>query len=156
MDRFNTLHPKNYTKFKTIIDHYKNKVKDDYVNNKCIFFKERYEPHITYLYFGKQPFLKKKEILEECTSKFNKLSENEKKIKLDTIKLLRGRRADFVVVELEVHEKIKKIREEIYKKFDIKDTHTDYNPHITLGKLKNFQDFRPYPTTKVIFDCELK
>ena len=67
-----------------------------------------------------------------------------------------GRRADFVVVELEVHEKIKKIREEIYKKIDIKDTHTDYNPHITLGKLKNFQDFRPYPTTKVIFDCELK
>ena len=140
MIRCNTLRPIEYDSFKQNVDYYKHMLKNEL---KYDFFQEKYQPHITFLFFGDLSYNDKKASMEESKKLFNELDENEKIIHFGDIELLEGRNYSHVVIKLKISKKVEEIRTQLYKKYKFKDKHVDYKPHVTLGKYKSNRNFNP-------------
>jgi len=128
--RYNTLHPIEYSSFIKVIDEAKKTLKEKLGEN---FLEERYDPHITFIYHGKHPEVN--EIREECLGRFNELPDEAKAFTFGNVEVFHGRR-NYLVVKLEIDPRVSQLREELYEKYNIRDKIKVYNPHVTLGILK--------------------
>lgn len=153
--RYNTLFLENTTELQNDLRLIQQEIKAELDNNFLVDHRAADKGfHITFMYFGNQLDLTE-DIRVYIVNRVMDIPEKFRTITLGDLEVFHGRRDNYLVLKLEVPELLKQLRNELYVMYDIKDSIKLYNPHITLGKIKNASEldipsFEEVATTCII------
>lgn len=109
--------------------------------------------HLTFCYLGstKLSDIQLESLKSDLETGLNELSSEEKQITFDDYDIFKSRYShnfNHYVMRVNLSDVLKRFRNMIYKKYNIQDRISEYNPHITLGKLRKMSKVNHIPIPK--------
>lgn len=126
--------------FENYLRNTQNNLKELIGNN---FLIEHRELHLTFLFFGRG-FNANQDFINDVNLSVNSLDPKDKKIRFNKLDIFDTKFGKLLVLKVEVSERLKKLRNELYSKYGIEDKIKNYNPHVTLGKIRGNVNINPY------------
>jgi 2'-5' RNA ligase len=110
------------------------------------FLPERYKLHITFLFYKNHPFNNPEAFKQDIQQQLLQLTHQERTISFGSVEVWSTRRGRILVAKVICSDALRDLRNKIYTQYNIQDSIQEYNPHVTLGKIKtNFK----YDTTSI-------